>query len=220
MNRLVIFGFNMFLFSTVTVIFAQNTVPQSMNSENNQYNFIVYAPGGTGSFNLSDARGNWVALHFLLKTECGFCMRLTNEYISRASELPDITQVFLKPDDDEAISQWKTSYFDMFLSETDSSATGTMPVIYRDPNAQLANAFNIPGGYEFHGEVVHYPALIIINPEGEEVFRYVGESNRDRLTFDQFIVTIADLKKGGDGSTGLEIEGELAPAPGHESHEH
>ncbi len=118
-------------------------------------------------------------------------------------------------DEDEAIAQWKTSYLDKFLSETTS---GAVPVIYSDQDARLAETFGIPDGYEFHDEVVHYPALIIIDPEGNEVFRYVGESNRDRITFDQFTATIADLKAGGDGNSGLALEEEVTPPAGHESH--
>ena len=206
MNRFVIVCIAVFSCIAVTAAFAQDNVT---------HDFTVPESGGTGTFTLSEARESWVALHFLLKTECGFCMQLTNEYVSRATEMPDAFQIFLKPDEDEAIAQWKTSYLDKFLSETTSSA---VPVLYRDRDARLAETFGIPGGYEFHDEVVHYPALIIIDPEGNEVFRYVGESNRDRLTFDQFTATIADLKAGGDGNSGLAVEEEVTPPPGHESH--
>ena len=57
--------------------------------------------------------------------------------------------------------------------------------IYQDADAKLADQFNIPNGYQFHGQVVHYPALILLNDKGEEVFRYIGKNNSDRFSFDQ-----------------------------------
>jgi peroxiredoxin Q/BCP len=70
-----------------------------------------------------------------------------------------------------------------------------LPVIYRDTEAGLAKAFDIPFGYKFHGQVVHYPALVILDPKGKEVFRYVGKNNGDRYDFDDFVAKIAELKK-------------------------
>jgi len=67
--------------------------------------------------------------------------------------------------------------------------------IYRDAEAKLADAFGIPGGYQFHGQSVHYPALVLLNPAGKEVFRYVGKSNADRFSYDQFAEKLAGLKE-------------------------
>ena len=57
--------------------------------------------------------------------------------------------------------------------------------IYRDPEANLAKLYNIPDGYSFHGQTVHYPALIVLDTEGNELFRYIGKNNTDRFSFDQ-----------------------------------
>ena len=66
--------------------------------------------------------------------------------------------------------------------------------IYQDVDATLADQFNIPNGYQFHGQVVHYPALILLNDKGEEVFRYIGKNNSDRFSFDQLKAKINELK--------------------------
>lgn len=66
--------------------------------------------------------------------------------------------------------------------------------IYQDADAKLADQFNIPNGYQFHGQVVHYPALILINDQGQEVFRYIGKNNSDRYSFEQLKATIEALK--------------------------
>jgi len=68
------------------------------------------------------------------------------------------------------------------------------PIIYRDPDAKLADEFGIPNGYAFHGETVHYPALVLIGPDGKEVFRYVGKSNSDRFSFDKLVTKLSEFK--------------------------
>lgn len=146
--------------------------------------FTVTAPAGGKVFRLSDARGNYVALHFLLKTECPVCLRHTGEYGKPAATPADVVQVFLKPDSAEEIKAWSAKL-----------APGAAPVIYRDPDAELAKAFAIPDGYAFHGETVHYPALVLLDPAGKEVFRYVGRNNADRYGAEKLTAKIAELKQ-------------------------
>jgi thioredoxin-dependent peroxiredoxin len=118
-----------------------------------------------------------VALHFLLKTECPICLKHTRDYAQKSSRLPQVEQVFLKPDAEPAISLWEQKL---------KASTGiTAPKIYRDENAHLASAFGIPDGYSFHGQVVHFPALVLLDKSGQEIFRYVGKSNMDRFPFEQ-----------------------------------
>jgi thioredoxin-dependent peroxiredoxin len=151
----------------------------------NPDNFTAQAVNRSGAFTLSDARGKYVALHFLLKTECPFCIKHTRDYVQKAPSLPGVVHIFLKPDTDEEIRAWNTKL------ESDHSTSIT---IYRDPDAKLADAYGIPNGYQFHKQVVHYPALILIDPTGKEVFRYVGKSNVDRLSFEQLAAQVSQLR--------------------------
>lgn len=148
--------------------------------------FTVRAAAGKGSFTLKEARGKFVALHFLLKTECPLCLKHTRDYFAKSATLPNVTQVFLKPDSDNEIEAW--------ASKLPAEDLAKNP-IYRDPYAKLAKAFDIPDGYKFHGQVVHYPATILIGPDGKEVFRYVGKSNADRLSFEALAAKVAELSK-------------------------
>jgi thioredoxin-dependent peroxiredoxin len=152
----------------------------------NPEDFTVRAAAGKGTFNLKEARGKFVALHFLLKTECPVCLRHTHDYFSKADTLPNVVQVFLKPDADGEIEAWAAK-----LREGDLKKYP----IYRDPYAKFAKAFDIPDGYQFHGEKVHYPALVLLDPEGKEVFRYVGKNNTDRFSFEQLRAKVAELSK-------------------------
>ncbi|MES2597955.1 MAG: redoxin domain-containing protein [Verrucomicrobiota bacterium] len=146
--------------------------------------FTVKSTTDKSSFTLKDARGKYVAVHFLLKTECPLCLRHTRDYMTKAPTLPNVVQVFLKPDTDREIEAW--------ASKLPAEELAKQP-IYRDPNAKLAKAFDIPDGYQFHGQVVHYPATILIGPDGKEVFRHVGKSNSDRLSFEALSAKVAEL---------------------------
>lgn len=148
--------------------------------------FTVKSATGKGSFALKDARGQFVVLHFLLKTECPLCLKHTRDHMTKAATLPGVTQIFLKPDTDKEIEAWASK-----LPKEDVMKTP----IYRDPEARLAKAFDIPDGYKFHGQVVHYPATVLIGPDGKEVYRYVGKSNSDRLSFEALAAKVKEFSK-------------------------
>jgi peroxiredoxin Q/BCP len=149
--------------------------------------FTVESPADGKTFKLSGAKGKYVALHFLLKTECPFCLKHTHAYARKSANTPEVIHVFLKPDSADEIKEWSTkaNRGDDFVDVT----------IYRDADAKLANDFGIPSGYQFHGQSVHYPALVLLDLAGKEIFRYVGKSNADRFPYDQFAAKLAELKE-------------------------
>lgn len=144
--------------------------------------FTLNSVTDKSSFTLSKSKGKYIALHFLLKTECPYCIRHTSEYFDNASTLTNVIQVFIKPDSEKEIKEWAKKL----------KSTLSLP-IYQDADAKLADQFNIPNGYQFHGQVVHYPALILINEQGHEVFRYIGKNNSDRYSFEQLKAKIEAL---------------------------
>lgn len=146
--------------------------------------FSLRSATSDSGFHLKEAQGKYVVLHFLLKTECPVCLRYTQDYAARSATLPNVMQVFVKPDTDKEIEAWS--------KKLTAEEAKELP-IYRDPDAKLAKAFGIPDGYAFHGEVVHYPATVLLGPDGKEVFRYVGKNNRDRLSFDQLAAKLKEL---------------------------
>lgn len=137
-------------------------------------------------FLLRKEKGKFVALHFLLKTECPYCIRHTQEYFSKAKTLKNVVQVFIKPDTELEIRAWSGK-----LAAEDLK---NFP-IYRDPDAKLAKQLGIPDGYKFHNQIVHYPATVLFGPDGKELYRYVGKNNSDRLSFDQLVLKVNELSK-------------------------
>lgn len=136
------------------------------------------SPTHESRFTLSQQKGKLVALHFLLKTECPFCLQHTREYAQLAATTPNVLHVFLKPDSADEIKAW--------AGKLSQDGANIDPVIYRDPDARLAKLFDIPDGYTFHGQTVHYPALVLLDGAGKELFRYVGKSNADRMSTSDF----------------------------------
>ena len=147
--------------------------------------FTARSVTDTNVFKLSSAKGKFVALHFLLKTECPYCLRYTHEYLQKSTGQTNVVHVFLKPDTEAEITAWATK-----LGPDSRPAT-----IYRDPEAALAKAYHIPDGYQFHGQTVHFPALVLLDSQGKEVFRYIGKNNADRFTYDKFLAKLEELTK-------------------------
>lgn len=166
-------------FSLLLVLAAISTVIAAPPAD-----FTLHSATSPATFRPADAKGKFIALHFLLKTECPYCLRHTREYFIKASQLPNVVQVFIKPDAVEEIKAW--------AAKLPPEEVSRNPV-YRDPEAALARAFAVPDGYEFHGQKVHYPALILLGPDVKEVFRHVGKSNADRYPFDKLAATVAKL---------------------------
>ena len=135
---------------------------------------------GMPAFKRSEAGGTFLALHFLLETECPICQRHTQTLLENAGRLPGLRQIFIKPDSAEEIRQWARNL------PKDAP-------LYRDAGASLARAFGIPHGYKFHGRTVHYPALVILDGAGREVFRYVGKNNSDRFDLEKLAAKWKEL---------------------------
>lgn len=149
--------------------------------------FTLDSPTHNSSIKLSELKGKMVAIHFLLKTECPYCLRYTRNYAKSAEGTADVVHLFVKPDTAEEIKAWAAHLDAKGLKET--------PAIYRDPDAKLAKAFKIPDGYKFHGQSVHYPAVVVLDSNGRELFRYIGKNNSDRLSYTDFQKRLADSPK-------------------------
>lgn len=158
--------------------------------------FTVQSATDDTSFQLSKQRGKTVVLHFLLKTECPYCLKYTRDYTLLAEKQPEVVHVFLKPDTAAEIATW--------AGKLDQTELKGLPRIYRDADARLADQFKVPGGYNFHGEVIHYPALIVLDGKGKELFRYVGKSNTDRMSTDDFVAKLTEATAGRAEASGGE----------------
>ncbi len=138
------------------------------------------------TFRLSEHRGEFVAVHFLLKTECPMCGKFVREIVRNGPSVAGVRHIFLKPDAESDVNAFREK-----LGEA-----GKQVALFRDADAALAKELKIPDGYEFHGERVHYPATVLFGPDGREVFRYVGQNNTDRLPFDKLASIVTERSRG------------------------
>lgn len=171
----------LFIYSLTVICLMLATKGFSQNPEN----FELKSATNNNKFILNEHKGKYVVLHFLLKTECPFCLRYTNEYFKNIDSLKNVVHVFIKPDEAYEIKSWAEGLPKDILNKVP---------IYRDLNAQLAKKFNVKFGYHFHEQIIHYPTLIIINPNGIEVFRYTGKNNSDRYSFSKLANKIQELE--------------------------
>lgn len=169
-----------FLLSVPRVVFAQSV-------ENFTLEAIVEDSKAQvdSKFELKDHKGKIVVLHFLLKTECPFCLKYTNQYAQLAATTPNVVHLFIKPDSEKDIRAW--------VKKLVKVEGVKQPTIYRDAGARLATRFGIPDGYQFHGQSVHYPALVVLDGDGKEMFRYVGKNNSDRMPKDEFVKKLESM---------------------------
>ena len=176
-----------FVVAALTCVLALAEVADAQGVKNFSLEAVVDESNASSDskFELKDQKGKIVVLHFLLKTECPFCLRYTNQYANLAATTPGVVHLFIKPDSKTEILGWVKK-----LEKTDSAKH---PTIYRDPGAKLAKQFGIPNGYQFHGQTMHYPALVVLNGNGEEMFRYVGKSNSDRMSKDEFVKKLESM---------------------------
>lgn len=72
----------------------------------NPTDFKVKSAVDDSTFELSKHKGKTIVLHFLLKTECPYCMRYTHDYAALAEKNPGVLHVFLKPDSAAEIEAW------------------------------------------------------------------------------------------------------------------
>src|SRR5688572_17556664 len=101
MNR-----FNVRLLALV-VLFASSLLP-AVTLAAPPADFTVESPADGKTFRLSEVKGKYVALHFLLKTECPFCLKHTREYGKKSAAASDVVHIFLKPDGADEIKAWST----------------------------------------------------------------------------------------------------------------
>lgn len=162
----------------------------------NPTDFKVKSAVDDSTFELSKHKGKIVVLHFLLKTECPYCMRYTHDYAALVESNPEVVHVFLKPDSTAEIKAW--------AGKLDKDGLKDLPRIYRDVDAELADKFRIPDGYRFHGQSMHFPALLVLDEEARERFRFVGKSNSDRMSTEDFLAKLAELQEARKKSPGID----------------
>ncbi len=109
---------------------------------------------GDKSFKSRQAARRVNALHFLLKTECPYCLRYAQEYAAQAPSVAGVTHIFIKPDAEADIAAWQGS----------SQRPGRQASDLSRRRRQGRAAFGLAADFDFHGTKSNHPALILLGP--------------------------------------------------------
>lgn len=126
------------------------------------------------TFSLADGKGKFLALHFLTKTDTPECTNFVHDFLRAAPTVAGVTHVFIKPDSEGEVKAWSAQFNDDARS------------IFLDPNSALAQDLKVPTGLTINGTSSTFPATIVFDIAGKELFRYEGTAHHDHLTFDAF----------------------------------
>jgi YHS domain-containing protein len=127
------------------------------------------------AFAIKDAAGKYLALHFLAGTDA-HCADFVRAYHAGRAGIAGVKHVFIYPGDAARARTWSTEL--------------TSALVTVDPGHSLATRLKIPVS-EGHG----HSATIVLDPAGKELFRHVGASHADHLSFDAFAIRMAQATR-------------------------
>jgi peptidylprolyl isomerase len=150
-------------------------------------NFRVKQAGGEGKiFQLSDHKGSWVLLDFLLAepnpadAEHYRVLSASAEQLAASREV--VIALFSAAPRERTVGWW---------SERENP---NLP-IYQDPEAKLSQALKIPAGLELaEGKTGHYPATMLVGPDGLVYWTRIAKDAQDRASLEEILAVLADAQ--------------------------
>ncbi len=124
-------------------------------------------------FESKDALGSYLAIHALPAGECSDCMKSMNEHLAQAETVAGVRHIFVR-----AVP---TSEFTAFLGEFREPAT--IP-LYRDEGGALTAQLRVVPS--------DGPALIVLDPRGVEIQRWIGQSASEHPSFAALVKKITE----------------------------
>ena len=128
------------------------------------------------AFTIADARGRYLALHFVGKTDSPECTAFVRECLEKAPTVAGVRHVFATSDDGAAVRKWAAQF------GADARA------IHLDEGASLAHELGIDAGSQPHPD---RSATLVFDPDGKEIARSIGHSHADHMPFADLAAAVA-----------------------------
>lgn len=128
------------------------------------------------TFALADAKGKYLALHFLTKSDTAAdtaeCAKFVQDVLRSAPTVAGVMHVFIKPGSEGEVKAWAAQF-------NEDAAR-----VFLDPDGALAKDLKVPDGLSINGTTSTYPTTIVFDTSGKELFRHEGRSAHDHIAFD------------------------------------
>ncbi len=134
----------------------------------------IVAVSGGREFHVADAAGHYLAVHFLGHVNTPEATSFVRDYLRLAPTVAGFVHVFVTPDDQAAASAWAAQF------GADAGA------VYVDRHGALAKELSVPAESMVSGDDSTVPATIVFGPDSKEIFRHLGQSSADSLSFASF----------------------------------
>jgi YHS domain-containing protein len=121
-------------------------------------------------FNIADAAGHYLAVHFLNATN-DRAAKHVNEYLRNRPLVADVRHVFIRADESATVKDWVAQFQDHAGS------------VFIDADAALAKDLKV---------AALAPTTILFDTQGTELFRQVGTSPDDYLAWASFAGRVAE----------------------------
>jgi YHS domain-containing protein len=134
-------------------------------------------------FRSRDALGRYLAIHWLPPGACESCARRVGEFAKSIPTLAGVRHVFVR--------SMGSAEFDAFLGEIPDAAALQ---IHRD-DGTLASLLKLGSAAESGSREASSPALVLLDPQGREVHRWIGRSVEEGPSFASLAAKLGQLTR-------------------------
>jgi len=134
------------------------------------------------SFAIADARGRYLAIHFLTEIQATESSEFVKRFVRSAPTVAGVRHIFVARGDPANIRAWAAQFKE------------NAPLVYIDSDGAMARALSITSD-SAAVTTSGLPSTVVFDQQGKELFRHTGTSAHDHLSFDAFARRMTQLSR-------------------------